>query len=146
MLETSESGKTTGTLHELGTETVDEIETTTTAELGTGETKVNGIEVGILLHEMTTPFGDEAMVITWLSGMLVAHEAGMTIGLSQVDGTTTVAGTKTKFETGTVVINDNGTETTTFDGTDDGTFSYETIASDGDEAMMINWVAGNDET
>jgi hypothetical protein len=39
-----------------------------------------------------------------------------------------------------------GTATTRLDETEFGTLTHETIANDGDEAITITWVAGNEET
>jgi hypothetical protein len=86
------------------------------------------------------------MVITWVDGKSTADVAGMTIGLFHDDGTTTVAGTYTNKDDGTVTINAVGTVTTTAVGTELGTFVYSTIATDGDDAIMITYVEGKSVT
>lgn len=60
-------------------------------------------------------------MITSVDGTFEAQETGTTTGETQVDGTTTVAGTKTNDEAGIVTIKELGTVTIKFDGTVLGT-------------------------
>jgi hypothetical protein len=87
--------------------------------------------------EIITALVDVAIVTTSLDGNLLANEAGITIGLLQVVGTMTVAGTKTNEDDGTETILSEGTEVINTDGTELGTSVYYTTTNDGSEAMAI---------
>jgi hypothetical protein len=69
---------------------------------------------------------------------------GITTGELQVEGTTTVAGTKTNELVATDWMADEGTEATTDDGTLLGTLVHSTTAKD--EAWATTWSVGRDET
>lgn len=92
---------------------------------------------------MITADGDDQIVITYEAGTNSTHETGTTTGDDQVDGIETTDGTKTNEEAGTVTITEAGTETITADGTENGTFSYETMATDD---IISTSYDGNDET
>jgi ethanolamine utilization microcompartment shell protein EutS len=57
-----------------------------------------------------------------------------------------VLGTETNDETATYVTADDGNETITEFGTDDGTAEISIITILGDEATVTNWDAGNELT
>jgi len=77
------------------------------------------------------------MVMTIEAGSDETHETGTTTTDVHVDGTTTVAGTKTNEVVATVTTADDGTEAITEVGTDSGTLVHETMATDGDEATTM---------
>jgi len=142
-LDTQLTGTITGLLMVDGTDTV--YGTVTNDETGTATTAVDGTDAitdvgtlsGMAVHETITADGDEAIVITNDDGNDYTHEYGTTAGLDHVDGTTTVAGTKTNDETATDETLDDGIDTMSDEATESGTLLHEIIAIDGDEAIII---------
>jgi hypothetical protein len=100
--------------------------------------KAVGIESGTFDQATTAIDGDEARIMTYDEAIEATHEAGKTTGDDQVDGTLITDGMKL----GTVKTFDDGMVAITETGTDSGTFSNETIATDGDDERMMTWVDG----
>jgi hypothetical protein len=80
----------------------------TMAVVGIDSIKVYGMLFGTFSHETITAPGDEVISISSLYGKDETHDSGTTTGETQVSGTTTVAGTKTKVEAGTATTCDDG--------------------------------------
>jgi hypothetical protein len=96
--------------------------------LGTETITRVGTEVGILVQSTMTAEVYE-IVITWLDGMLTAQAPGMTYGLYQIDGTTTVLGTETIDYSGRLTILEGATLWMKNDGTELGTLCLSTTTA-----------------
>jgi Flp pilus assembly pilin Flp len=112
------------------------IEIGTIAVLGTVAMTELGTEFGTFVQSMMTALGEPLMVITWELGTLETQVVGTTTGDDHSVGITTVAGTKTKLETGTDEMTEFGTVTITLYGIDDGILCDSITAIDGDEGTV----------
>jgi hypothetical protein len=100
-----------------------------TADDGTEKTIDDGTFDGTADHSTITADGDEPIGIKADDGSDETHETGTTTGDAKLDGTTTDDGTNTYELVATDVTADDGIVKATDDGTDDGTFDQATTAN-----------------
>lgn len=102
----------------------------------------DGTVDGTSTHETIATDGDDETMMTSEAGIDEIHETGTATGDVQEAGTATTDGTSTNDETGISTITVDGTQAIAEFGTENGNELYETITTDGDEAIVIISEAG----